>query len=62
MKNIKLAADTINNNDYKIMIDFLKKRKYLNQSKVTEKFQNNFSKYLKLNHSILLILVHQLIY
>ncbi len=52
MKNIKLAADTISNNDYKTMIDFLKKRKYLNQSKVTEKFQNNFSKYLKLNHSI----------
>ena len=30
----------------------MKQRKYLNQSKITDKFQKNFSKFLKINHSI----------
>ena len=38
---IKLAHNTIDNDDYKNDF-FLKKRKYLNQSKVTKKFEKNF--------------------
>ena len=33
---IKLAHNTIDNDDYKKMISFLKKRKYLHQAKITK--------------------------
>ena len=52
MKFYKLAHNTIGESEYRSMINFLKKRKYLNQSKITDKFQKNFSKFLKINHSI----------
>lgn len=52
MKSYKLAHNTIGESEYKSMINFLKKRKYLNQSKITDNFQKNFSKFLKINHSI----------
>ena len=41
---IKLAHNTIENKDYEILINFLKKKSYLNQSKVTKQFEKNFSK------------------
>lgn len=49
---IKLAHNTIDNDDYKKMISFLKKRKYLNQSKVTKKFEKNFSRFIGVKNSI----------
>ncbi|MDB9760437.1 DegT/DnrJ/EryC1/StrS family aminotransferase [Pelagibacteraceae bacterium] len=52
MKKFKLADSTIGNSDYRLMISFLKKKKYLNQSIVTEKFQNSFSKFLGRKKSI----------
>lgn len=52
MKNYKLAHDTIDSEDYINMINFLKKRKFLTQSKVTRKFEQNFSKFLKSKYSI----------
>ncbi len=52
MKIYKLAEDTIDNNDYKKMINFLKKRKYLNQSIYTKKFEKKFSNFTKIKHSI----------
>ena len=52
MKNYKLAHDTIDENDYLRMIKFLKERNYLNQSKITRKFEKNFSNFLKLKYSI----------
>jgi CDP-6-deoxy-D-xylo-4-hexulose-3-dehydrase len=52
MLKIKLASDTIENSDYKVLINFLKKKKYLNQSKVTKIFENNFSKFIKKKYSI----------
>ena len=52
MRTYKLAADTIDNEDYLNMINFLKKRKYLNQSKVTKKFEKNFSVFLGSKYSI----------
>ena len=52
MKIYKLAEDTIDNNDYKKMINFLKKRKYLNQSIYTKKFEKKFSNFLKMKYSI----------
>ena len=52
MKNYKLADDTIDNKDYQNMINFLKKRHHLNQSKITKKFEKNFSKYLGSKYSI----------
>ena len=39
MKLLKLADNTIDKKDYSVMIDFLKKRRYLNQSTVTKKFE-----------------------
>jgi CDP-6-deoxy-D-xylo-4-hexulose-3-dehydrase len=51
MKNYKLAYNTIDDQDYNKMIDFLRKRKYLNQSKVTKSFENKFSKFLKKKYS-----------
>ena len=46
MKVYKLAENTIDNKDYKVLINFLKKRKYLNQSKVTKTFEKKFSSFL----------------
>ena len=52
MKKIKLASNTINNTDYKILIKFLQKRSYLNQSKVTRTFESKFSKIIGKKYSI----------
>ena len=52
MKEFKLADNTIDNKDYKKMINFLKERKYLNQSKLTHKFQEKFSKFLNTKFSV----------
>ena len=49
---LSLAYNTIENKDYLLMIDFLKKRNYLNQSKVTKNFENKFSKYLGSKYSV----------
>ena len=46
MKIYKLADSTIDNKDYNVLINFLKKRKYLNQSKVTRIFEKNFSNFI----------------
>ena len=46
MKVYKLAENTIDNKDYEVLINFLKKRKYLNQSKVTKTFEKKFSNFL----------------
>ena len=48
---IKLAHNTIENRDYELMIKFLK-RSYLNQSKITKKFEENFSKKIGTKYSI----------
>ena len=45
MKTYKLAHNTIENKDWDVLINFLKKRSYPNQAKVTRKFEKNFSKY-----------------
>ena len=52
MKIYKLADSTIDSKDYETLIDFLKKRKYLNQSKVTRAFERNFSNFLGSKKSI----------
>ena len=54
MKNKKynLADNTIGPSDYKVMENFLKARKYLNQSKYTRKFEKKFSKFLNSKYSI----------
>lgn len=49
---LSLAYNTIENKDYLLMIDFLKKRKKLTQSKVTKIFENKFSKYLGSRFSV----------
>jgi hypothetical protein len=41
MKIYKLAHNTIDNDDYKILIKFLENRKTLTQSKYVNKFQKN---------------------
>jgi len=46
MKIYKLAENTIDNKDYEVLINFLKKRKHLNQSKVTKIFEKKFSNFL----------------
>ena len=51
MKIYKLAHNTIDNKDYDILINFLKKRKYLNQSKVTKLFEKKFSNFLGVKNS-----------
>ena len=51
MKKYTLAHNTIDDNDYKLMIDFLKKRKTLMQSKVTQSFEKKFSTYLGCKYS-----------
>lgn len=48
---IKLAHNTIEDKDYEILINFLKKRRYLNQSKVTKQFEKNFSKKVGIRYS-----------
>ena len=52
MKSYKLAYDTIDSKDYSKMIKFLKDRNYLNQSKVTKKFEDKFSKFINLKNSV----------
>ncbi len=52
MKKIKLASNTISNTDYKVLIKFLQKRSYLNQSKVTRTFESRFSKIIGKKYSI----------
>ena len=52
MKIYKLAHNTIDDNDYQILINFLKKKKTLTQSKIVNKFQENFSDFLKTKHSV----------
>ena len=52
MKIYKLAHNTIDNDDYKILINFLENRKILTQSKIVNKFQKNFSDFLKTKYSI----------
>lgn len=52
MKLLKLADNTIDKKDYSVMIDFLKKRRYLNQSTVTKKFEKKFSNFLKTKYSV----------
>lgn len=47
-----LAYNTIEDKDHDLMIDFLKKRKTLNQSKVTKTFENKFSKYLGVKYTV----------
>ena len=49
---IKLADKTIDDKDYKVLINFLKKKSYLTQSKVTKKFEEKFSKKLDTKYSI----------
>ena len=52
MKIYKLAHNTVDNKGYDILINFLKKRKYLNQSKVTKTFEKKFSDFLGAKTSI----------
>jgi len=52
MKIYKLAHNTIEDKDYEVLINFLKKRKYLNQSKVTREFEQKFSSFLGIKASI----------
>ena len=52
MTSYKLAYDTIDSKDYSKMIKFLKDRNYLNQSKVTKKFEDKFSKFINLKNSV----------
>lgn len=51
MKTFKLADNTIDQKDYLKMIDFLRARKYLTQSKITKNFEKKFSKFLKVKYS-----------
>ena len=46
MKIYKLAHNTVDDKDYKVLINFLKNRKYLNQSKITRAFEQKFSIFL----------------
>ena len=52
MKIYKLAHNTVDDKDHDILINFLKKRKYLNQSKVTKLFEQKFSNFLGVKTSI----------
>ena len=49
---IKLAHNTVDKKDYKVLIKFLKKNSYLNQSKITKKFEEKFSQKIRTNHSV----------
>jgi len=52
MKIYKLAENTIDDKDYEVLINFLKNRKYLNQSKITKVFEQKFSDFLNSKLSI----------
>ena len=52
MKIYKLAHNTIDNEDYRVLIKFLEDRKILTQSKNVNKFEKNFSDFLKTKYSI----------
>ena len=45
MEKYKLAYQTIDKKDYRNMSSFLKKGKHLTQSKITKKFEKNFTLY-----------------
>ncbi len=49
---IKLAHKTIDNKDLLVLIKFLKNKRYLNQSKITKKFEDKFSKKIKVKNSL----------
>lgn len=49
---IKLAHNTIDKKDYRILIKFLQKNSYLNQSVITKKFEKNFSKKINSKYSV----------
>ncbi len=49
---IKLADSTIDKKDYKILIKFLQKNSYLNQSKITKDFEKKFSRTIGTKNSI----------
>ena len=49
---IKLSEKTIDDNDYKVLIKFLKKKNILTQSKITKKFEEKFSKKIDTKHSV----------
>ena len=49
---IKLAHNTLDNKDYKVLIKFLQKKSYLNQSKITKKFEEKFSKKIGVSNSV----------
>ena len=49
---IKLAHKTIDNKDLNVLIKFLKDKRYLNQSKITKKFEDKFSKKIKTKNSL----------
>ena len=49
---IKLAENTIDKKHYKTLINFLQKKSYLNQSKVTESFEKKFSKKISTKYSV----------
>ncbi len=46
MEKYKLAYQTIDKKDYRNMSSFLKKGKHLTQSKITKKFEKNFSQFI----------------
>ena len=52
MKIYKLAENTVDDKDYEVLINFLKNRKYLNQSKITKVFEQKFSDFLNSKLSI----------
>lgn len=52
MKTYKLAENTIDDKDFIKMIDFLKKRKFLTQGKITKKFEKNFSSMFGTKYSV----------
>ena len=51
----KLAEDTINKFEISKLCQWLKRTKKLTQGKTVKKFQENFSKYLKVKNSIFVI-------
>ena len=49
---IKLAHNTIEKKDYEVLIKFLQKNSYLNQSIITKKFEKVFSKKIGSKYSV----------
>ena len=47
-----LAYNTIDQKDYKVLIKFLQKNSYLNQSKVTKSFEKKFSNKIGSKYSV----------